>query len=49
MTPSLQILPLVLLVAVSSWLVLRGMRTKPDNTDNKARGGGSESHTESPH
>jgi hypothetical protein len=45
----LQILPLVLLVVIASWLVLRGLRTKPDDTANKARGGGSESHTEGPH
>ena len=41
-----QIGPLVLLAVGASWLILRGMRTKPDDTDNKARGGGSESHHE---
>lgn len=34
MTPYLQIAPLLILVIVAAWLVWRGMRQKPDGTNN---------------
>ena len=43
-----QIAPLVALIAVATFFVFKGMKTKPDDTSNKARGGGSESHTQFP-
>ena len=49
MKPLLQLAPLALLLIGVVWVVWRGMRTKPDDTDNKARGGGSESHYQGPY
>ncbi|NNE86877.1 MAG: hypothetical protein HKN27_02275 [Silicimonas sp.] len=40
----LQIAPLALLILGVAIIIWRGMRTKPDNTNNEARGGGSDSH-----
>lgn len=40
MKPALQIVPLALLFAGAVIGVWRGFNTKPDNTNNRAKGGG---------
>ena len=44
----LQIAPLAVLLIGAVVLVWRGMARKPDNTANKARGGGADSHYQGP-
>jgi hypothetical protein len=39
-----QILPLVVLIFGAAVMIRRGMRTRADDTHNKARGGGADSH-----